>query len=257
MEVGGFVLTETLHEPGVVLPQHDHASANINLTLKGSFEETVCGRTYDSGPMSVLMKPPGEHHRNRYGQSGAHCLIIEVLAEKLEALGSTAELFGGPRYVNGGALSAIALRIHQELRRADVSSPLMVEGLVLEILATAYRQPVTTGRSVVPPKSLHRAKDFVHANFTDQISLSSVAEAAGVNATYLAQLFRRFYRCSVGEYVRRLKIEHSMRQLLGTTRPISDIALSAGFYDQSHFTRAFKDYSKLTPAEFRRAGRST
>ena len=61
-----------------------------------------------------------------------------------------------------------------------------------------------------------------------------------VHPVHLAQTFRKFYRCTIGDYVRSLRIEFACRQLAATKMPLSEIALLAGFADQSHFTRTFR-----------------
>jgi hypothetical protein len=61
--------------------------------------------------------------------------------------------------------------------------------------------------------------------------------------------------CSVGDYVRQLRVEDACRRLATLDAPIVEIALAAGFTDQSHFTRTFQRLRGLTPAEFRRRHR--
>ncbi len=127
----------------------------------------------------------------------------------------------------------------------------MIEGLTLEMLAEATRRSEKKSSSTMRPRWLRDARDFIHANFALRISLSDVAESVGVNAAYLARTFRKNYGCSVGDYARKLQIEYAERQLSQTNRALSEIAVAAGFYDQSHFTNAFKHHAKMTPNEFR------
>jgi AraC-like DNA-binding protein len=56
----------------------------------------------------------------------------------------------------------------------------------------------------------------------------------------------------VGAYIRRLRMSWAAERLASTKKPISEIALEAGFTDQSHFTRAFVKFSGNTPANYRR-----
>ena len=58
-------------------------------------------------------------------------------------------------------------------------------------------------------------------------------------------------RCSPGEYQRRLRVEHAGRQLTTTRRSLAEIAAAAGFADQAHFSRVFKDQTGVTPTRFR------
>jgi AraC family transcriptional regulator len=96
-----------------------------------------------------------------------------------------------------------------------------------------------------------RAREAVDASFGDPIGLAALAESVGVNATYFARAFRKYYGASVGEYVRRLRLEYATELLTRSELSLSDIASAAGFYDQSHLTRAFKLHMRVTPSAYR------
>jgi AraC family transcriptional regulator len=72
-----------------------------------------------------------------------------------------------------------------------------------------------------------------------------------VHPATLARAYRRRFGCSIGERVRALRVEHAARRLLETTEPLSTIAVGTGFYDQSHFTNAFRRQLGVTPAAYR------
>ena len=61
---------------------------------------------------------------------------------------------------------------------------------------------------------------------------------------------------SPGEYVRRLRVEIACQRLASSDMPLAEIALAAGFSDQSHFTKTFRHYNGMTPGEYRRRLRS-
>jgi AraC family transcriptional regulator len=251
-EVGGFVLTETIHPPCLVLSRHDHECANINLTLQGSFREIIGNHWQESSQSTLLVKPAGEHHANQYGSAGAHGFIIEVQPSKLESIRRFSKLFDAPSYIQGGRLPVFMKKIYKEFQAiGSVASELMIEGLVLEMLAETSRHIDKTYSSLGIPHRIREARDFIHENFTEGISLSTIATAVGLNPAYLARMFRKYYGCSVGEYVKRLQLEFAEQELIKSESSLAEIAAAAGFYDQSHFTNAFKLYAKMTPTEFR------
>lgn len=249
--VGGFTLTETLHPPSLVLPRHDHECANVNLTIKGSFREVIGSRPQECSPSSLLVKPPGEAHANHYGDAGARCLIIEVSPERLESIRTVSKFFDTPAHIQGGALSALAMSVYKELLAADDASGLMIEGLVLEMLGEATRESLKD--PTAPPRWLLETREIIREQFAESLSLSNVATRVGVHPTHLARTFRKYYGCTIGEYVRHLRLNFAARELAGSDKSLTEIALAAGFCDQSHFSNVFKLYMKLTPAEFRTA----
>src|SRR5262249_19219721 len=101
------------------------------------------------------------------------------------------------------------------------------------------------------PQWLKDIEQLLHNQFSDQLTLADMARSAGVHPTHLARTFRQYYQCTIGEYIRNLRVEYSCQKLAATEIPLIDIALEAGFYDQSHFSRCFKQIMGLTPTEFR------
>jgi AraC family transcriptional regulator len=69
----------------------------------------------------------------------------------------------------------------------------------------------------------------------------------------LARGFRKAYGRSVGAYLRWLRVARAARELAETDAPLAEIALAAGFADQSHFSNVFRRETGLSPSAFRRA----
>ena len=84
------------------------------------------------------------------------------------------------------------------------------------------------------------------------VSVPAMAKRAGLSTSQLQREFRRLFRMSPSEYVMRLRLQLARRQLTESNDAVGTIAQACGFYDQSHFTRAFKKYTGLTPLAYRR-----
>jgi AraC family transcriptional regulator len=249
VELPGFVLTETFRPAGLVLPPHFHEYANIALDVEGSFIETVGPTPYEVNPHSVIFRPAGEKHSNRYGKTAAHCLIIEVRPQRLSELREVTQILDRASYVEGGMIPSLALRILREFRTLDAVGPLSIEALTLEMLVQATRLDVMRDRN--PPRWLQQAREVIHEQFLESVSLSSVAELVGVHAAHLARMFRRHYGCTLGDYVRRVRLDYAAQLLARPEETLSAIAVAAGFYDQSHFAHLFKLRFGVTPGVFR------
>jgi len=65
-------------------------------------------------------------------------------------------------------------------------------------------------------------------------------------------LFKEETGLSLSEYIKKVRIDYGKYLLLNTNVKIADCAIEAGFFDQSHFTKTFKQVEKSTPAQFRR-----
>jgi transcriptional regulator GlxA family with amidase domain len=93
---------------------------------------------------------------------------------------------------------------------------------------------------------------LIRERFTEPLSLSKIAKAVNVHPVHMAREYRRHYCCTVGEQIRRLRIEYACDKLTTSSCNLADIALSAGFSDQSHFTVAFKKQIGTAPSRYRR-----
>lgn len=244
-DAGRFILFESTYTPATRLPPHYHEVAALMFATRGSFVETAGRRRLECRAFDVIVRPAGEAHTDSYGAEQTSCVIANIDPQWLPSFGGAARLFDRPSLLSRSSVAAVARRLPDELRIADDVSPLVVEGLLLELIAAAARP------APVAPPWLERARDYIHAHFTERPSLAAIAEAAGVHPATLVRAFRPHLGCSPGEYVRRLRLERAKHELLTTARSIAAIAAEAGFYDQSHFTAAFRRQVGMTPAAFR------
>jgi AraC-like DNA-binding protein len=158
-------------------------------------------------------------------------------------------IVNGPSDFSGGALELLARRVYREFFQTDDASAVVIEGLMLEIMGESARSAAETGSR--PPRWLLQAREIVRERFSEHLTLSDLAASVGVHPVHLAQTFHRHYCCTVGEFLRKLRIEYACRQLVASEASIVEIALAAGFCDQSHFTRTFKRCTGLAPAQYR------
>ncbi len=255
METDGFQLTERVHPPNWVLTSHAHELTMIGIVLKGSYTELIGGRSQECGPHSLQLLPAGENHVYRFGEADVRCLTIAIKPQRLEGIRQFSTTLDRALHIHEGILSPLIMRLYKEFRLMDGASVLTIEGLILETLGDATRQN-TRSMSLAQPLWLRQAKDFIHENATGGVSLIDAATFVGVHPTHLASMFRKFYGSSIGEYVRRVRLDYAVRELTQSDKPIAEIASAAGFYDQSHFTHAFKLHLRMTPTEFRTSFRA-
>jgi AraC family transcriptional regulator len=248
------MFTESIYPPSLTTPPHSHERAYFCTVLQGGYSETYGTRTRTCGPLALIFHPQGEVHSDHFVEAGGRVFSVEIEPDWAARVREFSPILAHPIDLCGGALASLAVRLYHEFRRMDAVAPLSMEGLTLEIVAEASRchfAPETRS-----PRWLERARQLLHARFAESLSLDEVAAAAGVHPVHLARVFRQRYRCTVGDYVRQLRVEYAIRALSTSNLPLAEIALAAGFSDQSHFTRTFKRHVGVTPSEFRAADRA-
>ncbi len=95
-----------------------------------------------------------------------------------------------------------------------------------------------------------RAKEIIRGPHGDGASLRSLAAATGLHPNYLLNVFTREVGLSPHRYLVGVRVERA-KALLRRGRPLAEVALAAGFSDQSHLARAFKRRTLLTPGRYR------
>jgi AraC family transcriptional regulator len=253
-EVDGFILSESVYVAGQSISPHSHSSPYLSILLQGSYHETCEEQTRIYEPSSVVFHPAGETHADRFLGNGGRIFRFEITNSRRMAASSGAAVLASPFVFVGGPIAWLATRLYSEFRQTDRYSPLVMEGLVLEILGLAGRD-ASLPRSDQPPLWLRRVEQLLRESTPDDLSLPGIAEVAGVHVVHLARVFRRFHGCTVGEYLRGLRIDRAVRELCATRKPLAEVAGSAGFADQSHFCRAFKLSTGMTPGQYRKSFR--
>jgi len=248
--VGGLVLGEVKYEPGERIPRHVHAHARFVLVLAGGLTEVRGDETNRYESSTLLFRRADEPHAYQVSRSGATCLIVDVEEGWYARARQHAPVLSGSAAFRGGFVLHLAHRLHGEFRQRDEVSRLAIESIALGMLAEASRR-VARPAERPTPAWLQQARALVEEHFAEPLPLASVADRVGVHPVHLARTFRRFYRTTFAGYVRHVRIEFARRELAISSSSLSDIAAAAGFCDQSHFSRLFKQYTGVTPAEYR------
>lgn len=247
---GGLSIADTRFAADLVIPPHEHSNAFFCFVLDGHGTRSWPARTGDEAKMHLTLFPAEMAHANCWYGAGGRVLHVEFARTWLERLDAQSGLLDRPRDFARGGPVWLARRISEELQHPDDVTPLAVEGLVLELLAACARSP--SGTLARPaPKWLEDTRAQLNDRLAERISLSELAGSARVSADHLARTFRRYHGCTIGEYLRDLRIDFARRALEHTTQSLAAIAAAAGFADQSHLTKAFRSKMGLTPAQYR------
>lgn len=253
-DTDGFLVTWVRFPPGARLPLHTHERATVAVILNGSFDGLMRGASRPCPASTVLTEPPGELHGNQFERAGADVLTVQPDPARAELLEPFAGVLSEVNHMRDLGVASVARRAAGELRTPDSVTPLAVEGLVLELLALAarLRKASTIGAERRPPRWLAEARALLHDRYRENLRLGDIATAVGVHPVHLARVFRLSYGTPVGSYARGLRLTWAAGRLRDSGDSIAQIALEAGFFDQSHFTRAFKQHFGRTPLAYRR-----
>jgi AraC family transcriptional regulator len=249
-DVSDLVLVESYYKPNLKLQRHSHANACFCLVIEGTFEDIYGSRQRTCQPSTLLFRPSGESHLDYFQSVGARCFNIELKPHFLTKLNEHTKLNNESVELLDRNLIMLAKRLYGEFRLMDEVSLLAIEGLSLEMLAGFSRNFTQKDKSQIPAW-LKKAKDIIHDRFTETFSVAELAQSVSVHPGHLSRSFRRYYRLTIADYVRQLRIEYACHQISKSKLPLSQIALDLGFSHQSHFSNIFKRLTGFTPAQYR------
>jgi AraC-like DNA-binding protein len=98
-----------------------------------------------------------------------------------------------------------------------------------------------------PPANIKRALEYIHESFLEDISLESIAKVSNLSKYHFLKLFSKEMGLTPYQYIIDLRLSYGVK-LIKENFPLSQVALEAGFSDQSHFIKTFKKYNGYTPS---------
>ena len=111
--------------------------------------------------------------------------------------------------------------------------------------------PVTPIRGGLAPKARRRVCDYVDAHLDGNMSIILLSSIAGLSPFHFARAFKKSVGVTPHDYVIQRRVERARELLVGSDMPLSEIALAAGFADQSHCARRFREYIGMCPRDYR------
>lgn len=255
--------------PPVVLPSHAHEEYQLNLSFNepGGVRYRGAYHVVPAGQLSVVM--PGETHEPRdpdvreavsthltmYVRPSTFANVARELSASRRGLPAFGELvLADPSVVRRFATTHAALAGSPD----GPANGLAQEVQLLELLADLVRRHAggpSSGPDVQAHKAVRRAREYLHDNRSEPVSLADLSTVSGLSPYRLTRLFRAATGMPPHSYQIQLRVEHAKRLLL-SGRSVSAAGHEAGFYDLSHFTRHFRRHVGVPPGKYAAGART-
>ncbi|QNP40590.1 helix-turn-helix domain-containing protein [Lysobacter solisilvae (ex Woo and Kim 2020)] len=185
-----------------------------------------------------------------------------------EAFSDLADDLGAPRIsvlrgtgLPDATLTSLVRCLEPALETPSVTTSFYLEHLSLAITAYIARQ--YGGMTEVPashsgglsPAQLRRATELMSEHLDGELTLAQVAVECGLSRSHFTFAFKQSTGMSPHRWWLQYRLDRVKHMLLETDLPISLIASTCGFFDQSHMTNVFKRFLQITPHQYRRQRR--
>lgn len=243
IDLGEMQLIDTVYSQPVFNGWHHHQQAHLTFVLNGGNLEKRQNSENQLSCGSVIFYHSYEEHRNDHTLFPSRNINLELADHLFSSLGvSEADIC---RSVQQGSLGASTLI--RMMKSAD--EPWYREINTGMILADAVSVAKRFNR---PPVWISHVKNLLYDRWYEQPTLQQLAAEVGVYPTTISKYFIRYFGCTLGAYLRRLKVERAIVLICRQQHSLSEIAHLCGFADQSHFIRSFKSETGYLPKAFGR-----
>lgn len=234
--IGDAIFQEVCVAKGVSTPWHDHETAYLDLYLNGAArvswqdERKICS-------LSVI--PPGMGHKS---DTLTDTRTFQVIVRNPPpSLRHAVFADSRPRH--------IAQEMFRSFMAKDDLTGMELQELLAEFwVASGVVQPRVGGAEKCG--WILKVEELLRAYYADLPTAEEIAKEAGIHPAHMMREFKRAHRCTMGQFVRSVRVESACHIMKSQCLSLSQVAHETGFADQSHFNRCFKRCMGLRPSEY-------
>lgn len=248
IETATLKVEEMAYAGGLCVARHCHDTANLLYIVAGAHWSGYSRGGDTCVPHTVRFLPAGEPHEN-YFPVESRCLNVELRPSMLDLAAEHGKTISSPGQVTGVFSAALGRRLHQELCENDDDSLVEMEGVILRLLLLDGQDG--TRRQKWIPKWLLQVREMLREEPNRRRNLTDLSRCVGRHPVQISRQFHQHFGCTIGDYVRRIRIARAQSLLSRREMEIAQIALECGFCDQSHFTSTFRRLTGMPPQRYR------
>lgn len=236
-------------EAGFVFAGESHPMAELTYMDKGSLHSVAEGHELILEQGDLVLYAPDQWHM-QYADPDQAPRIVSI---GFEARGVQWQALSNRRFHADAEAIRILQRILTEQEQGDGERIFSLLTMLLLYLGGGNEkdgnpgvQPVISGENTI----IRKAQQYVQEHVTGKLTVATVAEAAGISASYLTALFQKHLHVSPGEYIRRIKLQQSKQLIREGQMNFTQIAEVLHYSTVHHFSRQFKQVFGMTPSEY-------
>ncbi|WP_451984054.1 helix-turn-helix domain-containing protein [Azospirillum endophyticum] len=263
-------VTVDVHEPvkdyALHTPAHDHHLISYCLSGSARLIQRRDGVTHDHvfSPGMLLLMPAG--YESAWDGNAPHCARLRIPTSLVTAaadqIGSRSVSQTEIRNVfetSDAFIERVAQTLVAELNRPEHPAQALIADTMSCALAAhllrsynAFQAPDVQKLPPLGNSELARIEKYIADHLDHPIGLADLASLVNISRFHFARVFKRSTGTTPIKYVESCRIRRAQDLIAETDLPLAQIALMAGFSDQSHFTRRFHNHVGVTPAVYAR-----
>lgn len=226
---------------------HFHNEISIGLVETGASTSKIDNKSYEIASNTILIIPAKMVHK---------CTPHNYKKWSFKMIYINENLFKTAFNKKGSDLRFSHMKLNEAAFKNITKFIDNFEGCSMDIekesMFLKYIYPVINveNTSVLKNFSLKRVKEYIDDNYLNNITLDDLTKINNVSKYSLIRQFEKQYGLSPHKYIMNLRINYA-KKIIRANEDFAYVAIESGFYDQSHFTKYFKEYTGVTPMEYR------
>lgn len=236
--------------------KHAHEEYSIGIVDQGKSCFWYEGKTAEINPKAMVFLPPNLIHAcNPINRDLWKYKMLFINQDWMQGFMNSkgSFIFNNPivKDVSTDGDFQIVSRMMESLK--SNASPLEKEALIVAVFEQSLggnQKTYDRNYKKEQPK-LNIIREYLHSYYLDKVTLNQLAAISGLNKFHIIRLFKEAFKIPPHTYQTLLRVNYAKKALC-QHRQLAEVALEAGFYDQSHFIKVFKSYTGITPDKYQK-----
>ncbi len=246
LDFDGLTITDTEYTYPYV-DWHYHENPYFTFLLQGNIREGNKKEVYDCSAGTLLYHHWEDAHYNIKPDLFTRGFHIEITENWFEKFHLPKDLAEGSHNIKNPVIILLMYQIFKESKLSDNLFELNINQILLNLFGRLSNVKKSPEKK---PVWVNEIDEILHESFTEKLTLTELSQHLNIHPMHLSRDFQKYFQCNLGEYIRKLKVEKSLK-ILNDFESLAEVALECGFSDQSHFIRCFKENVGITPLKYK------
>ncbi len=239
--------------------KHWHNSIEIFLVLEGNIDFYINSSHYPLKENQLILVNSNEIHSNNAPKSN-QTIVLQIPMQSFEQYTMEDQFlwFHNVKLEHSKDLIDTIRYMYEIYQAREYGYELEVKSYfyhLLYLLVTKHQENAIDKERIEWNKNLKKLSkitSYIMENYTNELSLISVAKVFGFSPTYLSRMFQKYAEINYKSFVQNVRVEFAYKELVNTNLSIEQISINNGFANSKSFSKAFhKRYGSL-PSEYRK-----
>ena len=255
---------ENPRSPRYYMTYHWHTNYEIVYIRQGSFNLTLDDTTMTFNAGDVVFISDGMLHGGTPMNCIYDCVVfdLQMLLKDNNACSKMVQDIINHRIIintylskNNKIITAVTQDLCNVLSAKAIGYEFQVQGYLYILFGEIIKNELYTKNSLdnITTERLNSIKEvlsYISDNYTNNITLDSLAHIAGMNPKYFCRYFKSMTDRTPIDYLNYYRIECACEMLSTRDMSIREVAISCGFNDESYFIKTFNKYKNITPKQY-------